>query len=73
MAALVTGTVLAFTILHSTLAPVLAWNLPSGWELRISPGFGLNDNSHRFLMRWGVSREITGFGSMVSRLFGGRK
>jgi hypothetical protein len=60
--------------LHDTshyLAPVLAWNLPSGWTLRISPGFGLNDNSHRFLMRWGVSREITGFGSMVSRLFGG--
>ena len=55
------------------LAPVLAWNMPSGWALRISPGFGLNDNSHRFLMRWGVSREITGFGSMVSRLFGGRK
>ena len=62
--------------LHDTsqyLAPVLAWNLPSGWELRISSGFGLNDNSHRFLMRWGVSREIAGFGSMVSRLFGGRK
>jgi len=62
--------------LHDTshyLAPVLAWNLPSGWTLRISPGFGLNDNSHRFLMRWGVSREITGFGSMVSRLFGGQK
>jgi len=62
--------------LHDTsqyLAPVLAWNLPSGWELRISSGFGLNDNSHRFLMRWGVSREITGFGSTVSRLFGGRK
>jgi hypothetical protein len=62
--------------LHDTshyLAPVLAWNLPSGWTLRISPGFGLNDNSHRFLLRWGVSREITGFASMVSRLFGGRK
>jgi len=60
--------------LHDTahyLAPVLAWNLPSGWTLRISPGFGLNDNSHRFLMRWGVSREITGFASMVSRPFGG--
>jgi len=55
------------------LAPVLAWNMPSGWALRISPGFGLNDNSHRFLLRWGVSREITGFGSMVGRLFGGRK
>ncbi len=55
------------------LAPVLAWNLPSGWTLRVSPGFGLNDNSHQFLMRWGLSREITGFGSMVGRLFGGHK
>ena len=52
------------------LAPVLAWNLPSGWTLRVSPGFGLNDNSHRFLMRWGVAREISGFGSMVAKLFG---
>lgn len=62
--------------LHDTshyLAPVVAWNLPSGWTLRLSPGFGLNDNSHQFLLRWGVSREITGFGSMISRLFGGRR
>ena len=62
--------------LHDTshyLAPLLAWNLPSGWTLRISPGFGLNDNSHQCLLRWGVAREITGFGEMVSRLFGGRK
>ena len=55
------------------IAPVLGWNLPSGWTLRISPGFGLNDNSHQFLLRWGVSREITGFGSMVGRLFRGRQ
>jgi len=62
--------------LHDTshyLAPVVAWNLPSDWTLRLSAGFGLNDNSHRFLLRWGVSREITGFGSMVSRLFGGQR
>jgi hypothetical protein len=62
--------------LHDTahyLAPVVAWNIPSGWTLRISPGFGLEDNSHQFLLRWGVSREISGFGSMVSRLFGGRR
>ena len=62
--------------LHDTsqyLAPVMAWNLPSGWTLRISSGFGLNDNSHRLLLRWGVSREFTGFGEMVSRLFGGRR
>ena len=61
--------------LHDTshyLAPVIAWNLPSDWTLRLSPGFGLNDNSHRFLLRWGVSREFSGFGAAISRLFGGR-
>jgi len=59
--------------LHDTshyLAPVLVWNLPSDWALRISPGFGLNDNSHRFLLRWGISREISGFGPMIGKLFG---
>jgi len=55
------------------LAPAVAWNLPSGWTLRLSPGFGLNDNSHRFLLRWGLSREISGFGTMAGRLFGGRR
>jgi len=62
--------------LHETshyLAPVVAWNLPSGWTLRLSPGFGLNDNSHRFLLRWGVSREFSGFGAAISRWFGGGK
>ena len=54
------------------MAPALAWNLPSGWTVRISPGFGLNDNSHRFLLRWGLSREIPGFGSMIGKLFGRR-
>lgn len=61
--------------LHETshyVAPVVAWNLPSSWTLRVSPGFGLNDNSHRFLLRWGVSHEFSGFGSAVARLFGGR-
>ena len=61
--------------LHETsqyLAPAAAWNLPSGWTLRLSPGFGLNDNSHRLLLRWGLSREFSGFGEVVSRFFGGR-
>ena len=52
------------------LAPVVSWNLPSGWNLKVSPGFGLNDNSHGFLLRWGVSYEFAGFGERVSRLFG---
>jgi hypothetical protein len=62
--------------LHDTshyLAPVIAWNMPSDWTLRLSPGFGLNDNSHRFLLRLGISREFSGFGSAMSRLFGGGK
>jgi hypothetical protein len=62
--------------LHDTsqyVAPVAAWNLPSGWTLRVSPGFGLNDNSHRFLMRWGLSREFSGFGQMLSHFLRGRR
>ena len=55
------------------LAPVTAWNLTSGWTLRLSPGFGLNDNSHKFLLRWGVSREFSGFGEMIGQLFGSRR
>ncbi len=61
--------------LHDTshyLAPVVAWNLPSDWTLRFSSGFGLNDNSHRCLLRWGLSREFSGFGEIVGRFFGGR-
>jgi hypothetical protein len=62
--------------LHDTshyLAPVVAWNLPSDWTLRLSAGFGLNDQSHAFLLRWGISREVPGFGSMIGRLLGGQK
>jgi hypothetical protein len=58
--------------LHQTshyLAPVIVWNLPSDWTFRLSPGFGLNDNSHRFLLRWGVAHEIDGFGKMLASLF----
>lgn len=59
--------------LHETshyLAPAVAWNLPSGWTLRLSPGFGLNDNSHRLVLRWGVSREFAGFGEAVRQWLG---
>jgi hypothetical protein len=54
------------------LGAVGGWNLPSGWTLRLSPGFGLNDNSHKFLLRWGVSREISGFDQLIRRAFGGK-
>ena len=59
--------------LHETshyLAPVAAWNLPSGWTVRLSPGFGLNDRSHQLLLRWGLSYEFAGFGERVRRIWG---
>ena len=61
--------------LHDTshyLAPGLAWNLPSGWTFRVEPTFGLNDDSHQFLLRWGASYEISGFGQKVAQLFKGK-
>jgi hypothetical protein len=54
------------------LAPALAWNLPSGVTLRLSPGWGLNHDSHPFLLRFGISKEFSGFGQSVRQLFGGR-
>ena len=61
--------------LHETshyIAPAAAWNLPSGWTVRLSPGFGLNGNSHGLLLRWGLSKEFPGFGEIFRGLFGGR-
>ncbi len=50
-------------------APLVAWEMPNGVSFTISPGFGLNDNSHRLLLRWGLSYEISGFGRKVRDLF----
>jgi hypothetical protein len=54
------------------LAPSLAWSLPRGLAVRVSPGFGLNSHSHRFLLRWSLAREFSGFGPALRRLFGAR-
>lgn len=43
------------------LGPVLAWNIPRGPTLRLSPNFGLNHNSHGFLFRFMFSYEIEQF------------
>jgi hypothetical protein len=44
------------------VAPILAWNLPSSVSLRLSPGFGINNDSHSFLLRFGVSYEFPHLG-----------
>lgn len=54
--------------LHDTshyVAPVLQWQPPRGPSFKLSPGFGLNDNSHGFLLRFGVSYEIPQIGALL--------
>ncbi|HEX2710704.1 MAG TPA: hypothetical protein VHM88_00565 [Candidatus Acidoferrales bacterium] len=51
------------------LAPLVSWELPSGATLRFSPGFGLTRNSHRVLLRFGVTYEMGAFGRRLRRLF----
>ena len=40
------------------IAPAIAWNLPNGVTFKFSPSFGVNSNSNRALVRFGVSYEI---------------
>ena len=51
------------------IAPTLAWELPSGVVLQISPGFGLTDGSAGFLLRVAATYEISQFGRAARRLF----
>jgi hypothetical protein len=51
------------------IAPLLAWSLPNGLTLKLSPGFGLTDSSVPFLLRVGVSYEI----EQIGRLFRGKR
>ena len=50
-------------------APILAWEMPSGVTLSVSPGFGLTSASHGLLLRWGLTYEFGGFGRKVRNLF----
>lgn len=56
-----------FTNTSHYLAPTMAFNIPNGPTLSFSPTAGLNHNSHGFLMRFGVSYEVSQF---LSRLRG---
>jgi hypothetical protein len=69
------GTSHAFGLTETShyIAPLLSWSLPNGATLRLSPSFGLNGNSHRLLLRWGVSFEIPGFGRRLRHGFRGKE
>ena len=47
------------------LGPVVTWNIPRGPTLRLSPNFGLNQNSVGFLFRFMLSYEIDQFFSKL--------
>jgi hypothetical protein len=47
------------------VAPVLQWQPPKGPSFKVSPGFGLNDYSLGFVMRFGVSYEIAQIGALL--------
>ena len=51
------------------VAPLLAWSMPNGLTLSVSPGFGLTDTSHGLLMRVGLSYEVQQFGRQVKSMF----
>lgn len=66
------GSTLNFGV-HDTahyIAPVLSWMVGDNSTLRISPGFGLTQQSNPMLLRFGYTYEIQGIGSRMSKLFG---
>ena len=52
------------------LAPDLLWQVPGEVNLKVSVGWGLTDESVRMLIRFGVSKDIDGFGRKLGSLFG---
>jgi len=53
-------------------SPVLAWLISDNSTLRLSAGAGLNHESSPVLFRIGYSYEISGIGSKLAHLFGGK-
>ncbi len=55
------------------VAPVATWALPNGTSFHVSPGFGVTANSVGFLLRFGVSYEVSQVGRTARALLrGGR-
>jgi len=53
------------------LAPTLSWTLTNGATVKVSPAFGLTENSSGPLLRFGVSYEVAQFGRVARNLFRG--
>lgn len=63
------GTHEAFGLTQTShyVAPSLAWTSANGVTLKVSPGFGLNDQSAGFVLRVGVSYEISQFDRLLRK------
>jgi hypothetical protein len=62
-----------FTGTSQYIAPTVAWTLANGTTFKVSPGFGVTDNSTGYLLRFGVFYEVNQFGRAAQKLFhGGR-
>ena len=53
------------------LAPVVGWQLPKGWRLSLSPGFGLTSGSLARVYRVGLAYEFEQVGNWFHRSQGG--
>jgi hypothetical protein len=60
---------LSFANTSHYVAPALAWSLPDGLTVRVSPAFGITAPSNRSLIRVGVSYEISALPRRVQHLF----
>jgi hypothetical protein len=50
------------------LAPAVSWTLRNGTTISLSPAFGLTHESHRAMVRVGVSYELPAFGRRIRQL-----
>ena len=57
----------------SYVAPAVAWTLANGTTFKVSPGFGVTENSAGYLLRFGVFYEIPQFGRAVRRFIQGAR
>ena len=66
------GSTLGFGVRDTAhyVAPVLSWMVSDNSTLRVSPGFGLTQQSNPLLIRVGYTYEVQNFGSRISKFFG---
>jgi hypothetical protein len=55
------------------VAPTVSWTLANGTTFKVSPGFGMTENSTGYLLRFGASYEVAQLGRAARNLFRGSR